>query len=83
MEERSVLRASERAFLSKSAVSHSLARLRELLNDEIVHPFSDWNAADIPRVNNGTVDTGSTANCFHPAFLPPWKRHSKLDEFRN
>src|SRR6185369_16257200 len=35
MEERSVLRASERVFLSQSAVSHSLARLREMLNDEL------------------------------------------------
>jgi DNA-binding transcriptional LysR family regulator len=35
MEERSVLRASERVFLSQSAVSHSLARLREVLNDEL------------------------------------------------
>ncbi len=35
MEERSVLRASQRVFLSQSAVSHSLARLRELLDDEL------------------------------------------------
>lgn len=35
MEERSVLRASQRIFLSQSAVSHSLARLRELLGDEL------------------------------------------------
>ena len=31
MEERSVLRASQKVFLSQSAVSHSLARLREML----------------------------------------------------
>lgn len=35
MEERSVLRASYRVFLSQSAVSHSLARLREMLDDEL------------------------------------------------
>jgi len=35
MEERSVLRASQRVFLSQSAVSHSLARLREMLDDEL------------------------------------------------
>ena len=35
MEERSVLRASQRVFLSQSAVSHSLARLREVLDDEL------------------------------------------------
>jgi hypothetical protein len=35
MEKRSVLRASERVFLSQPAVSHSLARLRELSNDEL------------------------------------------------
>src|SRR5271167_3227046 len=35
MEERSILRASQKVFLSQSAVSHSLARLRELLNDEL------------------------------------------------
>jgi DNA-binding transcriptional LysR family regulator len=38
MEERSVLRASERVFLSQSAVSHSLARLRGVLNDELFIP---------------------------------------------
>ena len=35
MEERSVLRASQKVFLSQSAVSHSLARLRDLLDDEL------------------------------------------------
>jgi DNA-binding transcriptional LysR family regulator len=35
MEERSVLRASQKVCLSQSAVSHSLARLREMLNDEL------------------------------------------------
>lgn len=35
MEERSVLRASQKVFLSQSAVSHSLARLREILEDEL------------------------------------------------
>jgi len=35
MEERSVLRASQRLCLTQSAVSHSLARLRELLEDEL------------------------------------------------
>jgi DNA-binding transcriptional LysR family regulator len=35
MEERSVLRASQRVFLSQSGVSHSLARLREMLDDEL------------------------------------------------
>ena len=35
MEERSVLRASQKIFLSQSAVSHSLARMRELLEDEL------------------------------------------------
>jgi len=35
MEERSVLRASQKVFLSQSAVSHSLARLREILDDEL------------------------------------------------
>jgi DNA-binding transcriptional LysR family regulator len=35
MEERSVLRASQKVFLSQSAVSHSLARLREVLEDEL------------------------------------------------
>src|SRR6185369_8188711 len=35
MAERSVLRASQRVFLSQSAVSHSLARLREMLEDEL------------------------------------------------
>src|SRR5215831_13669927 len=35
MEERSVLRASQKINLSQSAVSHSLARLRELLDDEL------------------------------------------------
>jgi DNA-binding transcriptional LysR family regulator len=35
MEERSVLRASQKVFLSQSAVSHSLARLRELLDDKL------------------------------------------------
>ena len=36
MEERSVLRASQKVCLSQSAVSHSLARLREMLDDELV-----------------------------------------------
>ena len=35
MEERSVLRAGQRICLSQSAVSHALARLREILNDEL------------------------------------------------
>jgi DNA-binding transcriptional LysR family regulator len=35
MEERSVLRASQKVFLSQSAVSHSLARLRDVLGDEL------------------------------------------------
>jgi DNA-binding transcriptional LysR family regulator len=35
MEERSVLRASQKVCLSQSAVSHSLARLREMLDDEL------------------------------------------------
>lgn len=35
MEERSVLRASHRVALSQSAVSHSLARLREMLEDDL------------------------------------------------
>jgi DNA-binding transcriptional LysR family regulator len=35
MEERSVLRASQKVCLSQSAVSHSLARLREMLKDEL------------------------------------------------
>jgi len=35
MEERSVLRASQRVALSQSAVSHSLARLREMLDDDL------------------------------------------------
>jgi DNA-binding transcriptional LysR family regulator len=35
MEERSVLRASQRICLSQSAVSHALARLREMLDDEL------------------------------------------------
>ncbi|MBR0756496.1 LysR family transcriptional regulator [Bradyrhizobium jicamae] len=35
MEERSVLRASQKVSLSQSAVSHSLARLREMLEDEL------------------------------------------------
>jgi DNA-binding transcriptional LysR family regulator len=35
MEERSVLRASQKVCLSQSAVSHSLARLREVLDDEL------------------------------------------------
>ena len=35
MEERSVLRASQRVALSQSAVSHSLARLREMLEDDL------------------------------------------------
>jgi DNA-binding transcriptional LysR family regulator len=35
MEERSVLRASHKVALSQSAVSHSLARLREMLEDEL------------------------------------------------
>jgi DNA-binding transcriptional LysR family regulator len=35
MEERSVLRAGQRMCLSQSAVSHALARLREVLDDEL------------------------------------------------
>jgi DNA-binding transcriptional LysR family regulator len=35
MEERSVLRASQRICLSQSAISHALARLREVLGDEL------------------------------------------------
>ena len=35
MDERSVLRASQKVFLTQSAVSHSLARLREVLDDEL------------------------------------------------
>jgi DNA-binding transcriptional LysR family regulator len=35
MEERSVLRASQRICLSQSAVSHALARLRQMLDDEL------------------------------------------------
>jgi DNA-binding transcriptional LysR family regulator len=35
MEERSVLRASQTVALSQSAVSHSLARLRDMLEDEL------------------------------------------------
>jgi DNA-binding transcriptional LysR family regulator len=35
MEERSVLRASQKVALSQSAVSHSLARLREMLDDDL------------------------------------------------
>ncbi|MGY3609458.1 MULTISPECIES: LysR family transcriptional regulator [unclassified Bradyrhizobium] len=35
MQERSVLRASQRICLSPTAVSHALARLRELLDDEL------------------------------------------------
>jgi DNA-binding transcriptional LysR family regulator len=35
MEERSVLRASQRVAISQSAVSHLLARLREMLEDDL------------------------------------------------
>lgn len=35
MQERSVLRASQKLFLSQSAVSHSLKRLREAMDDEL------------------------------------------------
>src|ERR1700704_7803 len=35
MEEQSVLRASQRVCLSQSAVSHALARLRGMLDDEL------------------------------------------------
>jgi DNA-binding transcriptional LysR family regulator len=35
MEERSVLRASQKVALSQSTVSHSLARLREMLEDDL------------------------------------------------
>ena len=35
MEERSVLRAAQRIYLSQSAVSHALARLRDALGDEL------------------------------------------------
>src|SRR5215813_2443551 len=35
MEERSVLRAGQRICLSQSAVSHALARLRDMLGDEL------------------------------------------------
>jgi DNA-binding transcriptional LysR family regulator len=35
MQERSVLRASQKLALSQSAVSHSLARLREMLDDDL------------------------------------------------
>ncbi len=35
MEERSVLRASQRVCLSQSAVSHALGRLREMIGDEL------------------------------------------------
>jgi DNA-binding transcriptional LysR family regulator len=35
MDERSVLRASQRVCLSQSAVSHALARLRDMLGDEL------------------------------------------------
>ena len=35
MEERSVLRATQKINLSQSAVSHSLARLREMVDDEL------------------------------------------------
>ena len=35
MDERSVLRASQRVCLSQSAVSHALARLREMIGDEL------------------------------------------------
>lgn len=35
MQERSVLRASQKLFLSQSAVSHALKRLREILDDEL------------------------------------------------
>ena len=36
MEERSVSRAAERACLSQSAMSHALARLREMLQDPVL-----------------------------------------------
>ncbi len=36
MEERSVTRAAERACLSQSAMSHALARLREMLQDPVL-----------------------------------------------
>ncbi|WP_283816124.1 LysR family transcriptional regulator [Bradyrhizobium liaoningense] len=35
MEEQSVLRASQKLALSQSAVNHSLARLREILEDDL------------------------------------------------
>jgi DNA-binding transcriptional LysR family regulator len=35
MEERSVLRAGQRIYLSQSAVSHALARLRDMLDDDL------------------------------------------------
>ncbi len=35
MEERSILRASQRVYLSQSAVSHALSRLRQMLDDEL------------------------------------------------
>jgi hypothetical protein len=38
MEERSVPRASQKVFLSQSGVSHCLARLREMLDDELFIP---------------------------------------------
>jgi DNA-binding transcriptional LysR family regulator len=47
MEERSVLRASQKVSLSQSAVSHSLARLREALDDEL---FVRMNASMQPTV---------------------------------
>ncbi len=44
MEERSVLRASQKVALSQSAVSHSLARLREMLEDELFGTNGSWYA---------------------------------------
>ena len=61
MEERSVLRASRKVALSQSAVSHSLARLREMLEDDLFVRTAT-RMQPTARASDGTAGSRSAAS---------------------
>ena len=70
MEERSVLRAAQRICLSQSAVSHALARLREMLDDELfVRTAMEFTVLPLPaligRPRRGDKRFNSRCAAFH------------------
>jgi Bacterial regulatory helix-turn-helix protein, lysR family len=79
MEERSVLRASQKVCLSQSAVSHSLARLREMLEDSVVLSSREPH---LVRFSHAVLNAGNPDQiCLASRGIHPPKRSSQISHY--